>query len=168
MLIRPEEQRDVAAIQEVNRLAFGREAEGELVDSLRDGEAFICSLVAEVEGRIVGHVLFTPAVLADGPRQTAVAALGPVAVRPEQQRRGLGDALIRAGLDICRRQGYELAVVLGHPTYYPRFGFRPGAPLGIRWEHDAPVEAFMVMALQTGALIGRQGIILYRPEFDGV
>jgi len=97
-----------------------------------------------------------------------VAALGPVAVHPEHQRRGIGSALILAGLDICRVRGYDVAILLGHPAYYPRFGFRPAAPLGIRWEHDAPEEAFMVMELQAGALAGRQGIIRFRPEFEGV
>lgn len=167
MLIRNEELTDLAAIREVNRLAFGREAEGALVDALRTGGAILCSLVAEVEGQVVGHVLFSPAVL-DGPRRVEVAGLGPVAVRPEQQRRGIGDALIRAGLDSCRQRGYDLAVVLGHPAYYPRFGFRPAGPLGIRWEHDAPAEAFMVMELRPGALAGHSGIIRYRPEFEGV
>lgn len=167
MLIRPEELHDLAAIGEVNRLAFGRDAEGALIDALRAAQAIICSLVAEEDGQILGHVLFSPAVL-DGPQRVDVAGLGPVAVRPDQQRRGIGDALIRAGLDICRQRGYELAVVLGHPSYYPRFGFRPSRPLGIRWEHDAPEAAFMVMELRTGALDGRQGVIRYRPEFDGV
>ena len=167
MLIRSEELRDGAAVHEVNRLSFGREAEAALVDALRASGAIICSLVAEVDGQIVGHVLFSPAILVDGPRQTEVAGLGPVAVRPERQRRGIGNALIRAGLGICREQGYELAIVLGHPAYYPRFGFRPAAPLGIRWEHGAE-EAFMVRELQPGALAGRRGIIRYRPEFDGV
>lgn len=167
MMIRPEELRDEATIREVNRLAFGRDAEGALVDALREAGAVLCSLVAEDDGRIVGHILFSPATLEDGPNRWEVAALGPVAVHPEHQRRGIGGALIRAGLDICRARGYDIAILLGHPTYYPRFGFRPAAPLGIRWEHGAE-EAFMVMALQPGALAGRQGIIRYRPEFEGV
>lgn len=168
MRIRQELSPDRQGVSEVNRLAFGREDEGNLVDALRDRGAIICSLVAEENGVIVGHVLFSPAVLDDDGRETTVAALGPVAVRPSHQRRGIGDALIRAGLGVCREQGYDLAVVLGHSTYYPRFGFRPSRPLGIRWEHDAPEEAFMVMELQTGAPAGRMGIIRYQPEFDGV
>ncbi len=168
MLIRPEELHDETAIREVNQLAFGQEAEGALVDALREAGAVLCSLVAEDDGRIVGHILFSPATLEDGPRRWEVAALGPVAVHPEHQRRGIGSALILAGLDICRVRGYDVAILLGHPAYYPRFGFRPAAPLGIRWEHDAPEEAFMVMELQAGALAGRQGIIRFRPEFEGV
>lgn len=168
MRIRTENFDDIAAIREVNRLAFGRDDEGQLVEALRESGAVICSLVAEESGVVIGHVLFSPATLTDGSRVTAVAALGPVAVRPDHQRRGVGDALIRAGLAICREQRYGVAVVLGHPSYYPRFGFRPSRPLGIRWEHDAPEEAFMVMELKPGALAGRRGIIRYQPEFDGV
>lgn len=176
MIVRAEKLEDVAAIRLVNRLAFGREDEGALVDALREAGAVICSLVAEDEGRVVGHVLYSPATLVDegdppsvaGDGATAVAALGPVAVTPDHQRQGIGDALIRAGLDICRAQGYGLAIVLGHASYYPRFGFRPSRPLGIRWEHDAPEEAFMVMELAAGALDGARGVIRYRPEFDGV
>ncbi len=168
MVIREERAADAAAIRLVNRLAFGREDEGALVDALRESGAVICSLVAEDEGQVAGHVLYSPATLSDGDDERVVAALGPVAVLPDHQRRGIGDALIRAGLDVCREQGYGLVIVLGHPTYYPRFGFRPSRPLGIRWEHDAPEAAFMVMELQAGALAGARGVVRYRPEFDGV
>lgn len=168
MKIRPEIAADVAQIYEVNRLAFGREDEARLVDALRERGVVICSLVADLDGLIVGHVLFSPATLDDDGRPTTVAALGPVAVLPARQRQGVGDALIRAGLEICRDEGFTAVVVLGHSTYYPRFGFRPSRPLGIRWEHDAPEEAFMVMELVPGALSGYRGIIRYQPEFDGV
>lgn len=168
MKIRPEIAADVAQIYEVNRLVFGREDEARLVDALRERGVVICSLVADLDGLIVGHVLFSPATLDDDGRPTTVAALGPVAVLPARQRQGVGDALIRAGLAICRDEGCTAAVVLGHSTYYPRFGFRPSRPLGIRWEHDAPEEAFMVMELVPGALSGYRGIIRYQPEFDGV
>lgn len=168
MKIRPEIAADVAQIYEVNRLAFGREDEARLVDALRERGVVICSLVADLDGLIVGHVLFSPATLDDDGRHTTVAALGPVAVLPARQRQGVGDALIRAGLAICRDEGFTAVVVLGHSTYYPRFGFRPSRPLGIRWEHDAPEEAFMVMELVPGALSGYRGIIRYQPEFDGV
>ena len=168
MVIREERAADAAAIRLVNRLAFGREDEGALVDALRESGAVICSLVAEDEGQVAGHVLYSPATLSDGGDECVVAALGPVAVLPDRQRCGIGDALIRAGLDVCREQGYRLVIVLGHPTYYPRFGFRPSRPLGIRWEHDAPEAAFMVMELRPGALAGARGVVRYQPEFDGV
>ncbi len=167
MRIRWELPTEHEAIRHVNRQAFGREDEGVLVDALREQGALICSLVAEVDGLVAGHVLFSPATLDDEGDLTRVAALGPVAVLPEYQRQGLGDAMIRAGLAICGEQGYGIAAVLGHPTYYPRFGFRPSRPLGIRWEHGAD-GAFMVMELRPGALAGARGVIRYRPEFDGV
>jgi putative acetyltransferase len=168
MLVRPENEEDLAAIRDVNYAAFGRDGESALVDALRARGAIICSLVAEEEGRIVGHVLFSPVTLYTNNDQVEGAGLGPVAVLPAQQRRGIGEALIRAGMAICHEAGYGFAVVLGHPSYYPRFGFRPSRPLGIRWEHDAPEEAFMVMELRSGALFGLSGIIQYQPEFDGV
>jgi len=96
-----------------------------------------------------------------------VAALGPMAVLPERQGEGIGGALVRAGLAACRAAGYDLCIVLGHAEYYPRFGFRPSAPFGIRWEHGAEAH-FMVLELRPGALAGRGGVARYRPEFDGV
>ena len=168
MEIRSETNYDIDAIDEVNRLAFGRVDEGLLVNELRRAGAVLCSLVAVVDGEIVGHVLFSPATLENEGAVTEIAALGPVAVRPEFQRQGAGGRLIRAGLDRCRELDYGVAVVLGHSSYYPRFGFRPSRPLGIRWEHNAPEEAFMVMELRPGALAGLRGVVRYRPEFDGV
>ncbi len=147
------------------------------MDALRAAGAVIASLVAEAEGEVVGHILFSPATLAshsdeeEGEGQaagaTTIAALGPMAVLPNWQRRGVGGQLIRAGLEACRAAGYDLCIVLGHPAYYPRFGFRPAAPLGIRWEHGGG-DAFMVTELRPGALAGRGGVARYRPEFDGV
>lgn len=168
MDVRSETKYDIDAIYEVNRLAFGRVDEGELVNALRRAEAVLCSLVAVVDGEVVGHALFSPATLENEGAVTEIAALGPVAVRPDFQGQGAGGRLIRAGLDRCREIGYSIAVVLGHSSYYPRFGFRPSRPLGIRWEHNAPEEAFVVMELQPGALTGLHGVVRYRPEFDGV
>ena len=90
-----------------------------------------------------------------------------MAVLPAWQRRGVGSQLVPSGLALCRAAGYDLVIVLGHTGYYPRFGFRPAPPLGIRWEHGADAH-FMVMELQPGALAGANGIVRYRPEFDGV
>jgi putative acetyltransferase len=168
MRVRLEEQQDFDAIRRVNFAAFGRQDEGRLVDALRTSGAIICSLVAEEEGQIVGHVLFSPVTLYTDSDQLEGAGLGPVAVLPAFQRQGVGEALIRAGLADCRDAGFGFAVVLGHPSYYPRFGFRPSRPLGIRWEHNAPEEAFMVMELRPGALSGLSGTVRYQPEFADV
>ena len=192
MLIRPEREVDIAHVQHVNEAGFARPAEAALVEALRAAGAVIASLVAEEAGQIVGHILFSPARLISHSNSAAtptsalkmpqsnvmvtagataaerpIAALGPMAVLPAWQGRGVGSQLVRAGMDVCRAAGYDLVIVLGHIDYYPRFGFRPAPPLGIRWEHGADAH-FMVMELQPGALAGARGIVRYRPEFDGV
>jgi putative acetyltransferase len=91
-----------------------------------------------------------------------------MAVLPAYQRRGIGSQLVEAGLIACHNTPYGVVVVLGHPYYYPRFGFVPAKPLGIVWEHDVPNEAFMVQALREGALTQTKGVVKYRPEFQAV
>jgi putative acetyltransferase len=110
---------------------------------------------------------YRPSQSTSQPPSRPLAALGPVAIAPTHQRQGIGSQLIVAGLDLCRAMGYDLVIVLGHREYYPRFGFRPAAPLGIRWEHGAEAH-FMVLELRPGALAGVSGVARYRPEFDGV
>lgn len=166
--IRLEQPADLAAIRQVNEEAFGRPNEADLVDALRRAAAVSASLVAEVGGVIVGHILFSP-VTVDGPAgRFPAVGLAPMAVRPAYQRQGVGGQLIRAGLETCRRAGHELVFVLGHANYYPRFGFRPAQPLGLRWEVAVPVEVFMVAELRPGALAGRSGVMKYHPAFAGV
>ncbi len=87
---------------------------------------------------------------------------------PAYQSRGIGSDLVRAGLVELRKAGHVIVVVLGHPDYYPRFGFVPAENYGVRWEHDAPSEAFMVKELITGTLQGVVGVAKFRPEFDDV
>jgi putative acetyltransferase len=156
--IRSERPGDAAAIRAVN----------ELVDALRDNDAPLLSFVAESEGQVVGHILFSPVTLhGDGAPFNAVG-LGPLAVRPDRQGLGIGSRLVESGLEACRQAGYDAVFVLGHPTYYPRFGFVPTQPLGIRCEFDAPREAFMVIELREGAVAGRKGTVKYLPEFSAV
>jgi len=168
MLIRDESPQDGPAVRAVNEAAFGRPAEAHLVEALVAAGAFVCSLVAQEAGEVVGHALFTAATLSSHSQLREIAALGPIAVLPDWQNRGAGGMLVRAGLERCRAAGYDLAIVLGHPSYYPRFGFQPSAPFGIRWEHDVPEGVFMVAELVPGALAGASGVVRYRPEFDGV
>lgn len=166
--IRPENAADGAAIRMVNELAFGRSQEADLVQALRSRYDDLISLVAELDGRVVGHILFSPMTIKDGAALYPAIGLGPMAVLPDFQGQGIGSRLVEAGLAACQEAGYELALVLGHPWFYPRFGFVPSAPLGIRWEHDVPEEVFMVRPLKEGALANRSGIAYYRPEFEGV
>src|SRR5215475_2886216 len=91
-----------------------------------------------------------------------------MAVHPAYQLREIGTQLVEAGLTVCHHTPYGVVVVLGHPHYYPRFGFTPAKPLGIVWEHDVHAEAFMVQALREGALTRTKGVVKYRPEFQAV
>ncbi|MFQ5418926.1 MAG: GNAT family N-acetyltransferase [Anaerolineae bacterium] len=168
VIIRPEKLADIPAITEINQLAFGRPDEAELVNRLRRNDAFICSLVAEVNGRLAGHILFTPVTITHENQQTIAAGLGPLAVHPHWQNQGFGSALSRQGLALCRQQGFGVAVVLGHPDYYPRFGFETAVAHHIRLNFPVPDDAFMVAELRPGALAGVRGVAAYHPEFAGV
>jgi putative acetyltransferase len=162
--IRLERPDDELAVRETNQQAFGTPAEATLVDRLRGSPESI-SLVATIGDRVVGHILFTP--ISMEPAATLrVAGLAPMAVRPEHQRSGIGSQLVRAGLDHCRRQGYAAAVVVGHPAFYPRFGFMRASTKGLACEFPVRDEVFMVVELNTGALADVRGLVRYRPEFS--
>ena len=168
--IRPERAGDEQAIYLVNAEAFETEAEAKLVDELRRAGANVVSLVAEVRGEMVGHVLFTEVTVESqaGEGDWTAVGLAPVAVLPGFQGEGIGGRLCRAGLEACREKGYGVAIVLGHADYYPRFGFEPGVNYGIRWEHEVPDDVFMVMELCGGALAGTRGVVKFHKAFEGV
>jgi putative acetyltransferase len=126
------------------------------------------SLVAEADGQIVGHVLFSPARIETPRGPVAVTGMGPVAVLPGRQKQGIGSALIRAGLAQLREAGHRLVIVEGSPRYYPRFGFQDATPLGIPCEFNPPPGCFMVQALVPGALAGVSGTAYYAEEFQAV
>jgi putative acetyltransferase len=166
--VRLERPGDASDIRETNELAFGGPLEARLVDALRDslrGTQDYLSLVATIDRRVVGHILFTPITI-EPARNCPIAGLAPMAVRPEHQRSGIGGQLIRAGLKECRRSGYSAVVVLGHPEYYPRFGFVPAHTFGLTCEFPSPPEAFMAIELESEALNGVRGVVRYRPEFS--
>ena len=123
------------------------------------------SLVAVEGRRVSGHIAFTLATLGKPAGPVAIAALGPMAVMPDRQRLGIGAALVRAGLDACRRLGHDVVVVLGHPAFYPRFGFMTARPLRMTCEYRVPDEVFMVAERSPGALRGRRGLVRYAPDF---
>lgn len=151
----------------MNKAAFESAAEAELVALLRRQARPVISLVAENDGVIVGHIMFSPVLLARRP-ELKIMGLGPMAVSPQQQRKGVGSALVRAGLDECKKLGFSAVVVLGHPDYYPRFGFTPAAHFGLGCDYEAPDEAFMAIELQTGGLDGACGKVRYHAAFDNV
>lgn len=165
--IRPERPDDREAVFHVNREAFGQDAEALLVDALRRSPAFDpeLSLVAEDGESVLGHILFTRLVVRDSGRSHDALALAPMAVLPAHQNRGIGSALVRRGLEDARSLGHSLVIVVGHPAYYPRFGFVPAQPLGFRAPFDVPSEAFLVLELRPGALVGVRGELEYPPEF---
>jgi putative acetyltransferase len=166
-VVRRERPEDRIAIREVNERAFGRGNEADLVDALRrDAQPFV-SLVATVEGKVVGHIAFSPVAI-EGAERLEGMALAPMAVLPELQNRGIGSRLVRAGLKECRAPGRDVVVVLGHPAYYPRFGFVPGREKGLRCEHGVPDEVFVVLELAPGGLRRRTGLVRDHAAFARV
>ncbi|MEG5171367.1 N-acetyltransferase [Microcoleus sp. B3-D7] len=166
MDIRTENPEDVEAVRNINIAAFGRENEANLVDRLR-GIASTFSFVAVQSDRVVGHIFFSPVVV-EGKcsRNLSILGLAPVAVLPNYQRQGIGTLLIQHGLEECRRSGFQAVVVLGHPDFYPRFGFIPASRKSLGCEYDVPDEAFMVLELESGALEDCSGTVKYRSEFS--
>ncbi|AFZ09054.1 GCN5-related N-acetyltransferase [Oscillatoria nigro-viridis PCC 7112] len=166
MDIRTEKPEDVEAVRNVNIAAFGRENEANLVDRLR-GIASTFSFVAVQSDRVVGHIFFSPVVVAGKcSSNLSIQGLAPVAVLPEYQRQGIGTLLIQQGLKECGRSGFHAVVVLGHPDFYPRFGFIPASRKNLGCEYDVPDEAFMVLELESGALQDCSGTVKYRSEFS--
>lgn len=166
-MIRPERESDYASVHAVYEMAFSTSSEAYLVDGLRRMADPIVSLVAEERGKVVGHILFTPVSLDSRP-DLRIMGLAPMAVLPGHQRAGIGSALVRAGLDRCRLIPASAVVVLGHPEFYPRFGFAPSTRFGIKSEYDVPEDVFMVLELDPGSLDGASGTIRYHDAFNAV
>jgi len=165
IVIRSEEKKDWAAIHALNTAAFRSPAEADLVDALRRQAHPVISLLAEDSQTVVGHIMFSPVVLPGYP-ELRIMGLAPMAVLPQHQRRGIGSALVRAGLAECRKLGFGAVVVLGHPDYYPRFGFSPASRFGISCEYEAPEEAFMLVELEPGYLRIASGKVKYHASFS--
>ena len=164
MRVRPEEPADALAIRTVNEAAFESSREADIVEALREKPDGLVSLVAESEGQVLGHILFSPVSLV-GNSGLSLLGLGPMAVLPTHQRQGIGSTLVREGLNQCRKMGCSAVVVLGHPEFYPRFGFVPASRYGISCEYDVPEEVFMLSELQPGSLRGARGKIIYNEAF---
>lgn len=162
--IREEHSGDFTAVRDVNRLAFGQDQEGNIVDALRSNGAALLSFVATLDGHVVGHIMYSS--LSVGDNQGA--ALGPMAVMPEHQRRGIGSQLIEAGNRKLKDAGCPFIVVVGHAEYYPRFGFRPASTYGITCEWELPDNIFMVLVLDPVKMQGVAGLAKYRHEFSTV
>ena len=165
--IRQEQPDDIAAVRVVNEAAFGQSAESRIVDSIRAACPDTVSLVAVDVDRAVGHIFFSPVVVPAASRIAQGMGLAPMAVVPERQRQGIGSSLVRAGIEAMRERGCPFIIVLGHPEYYPRFGFVTASRHGLCCQWDGiPDEAFMVLVLDEDALSGVSGVARYRDEFD--
>lgn len=168
--IRPEQPADRRQVFQVNQLAFGQPYEARLVEALRRSPVFIpeLSLIAVEDEQVVGHILFSRVTVRSYTSTHEALALAPMAVLPAHRRGGIGSSLVRRGLADARTLGHRVVIVVGHPDYYPRFGFIPGEPLGIRPPFEVSPGAFMVLELQPDALAAVQGEVEYPPEFAEV
>jgi putative acetyltransferase len=167
--IRPETPDDLVAIRDLNISAFGRlEAptlEADIVDALRDKHKLQLSLVAELDGSVVGHVAFSPLLIeAPSGQSWEMIALGPIAVLPTHQRRGIGSALVRTGVQKVKEMGAEAVFLVGDPAYYSRFGFEPAYLRNI--SYPGMQSAFQVLELIPGSLEGIDGTARYEADFD--
>ena len=165
--ILPEQPVDIPAIRTVNEQAFGQRDEADIVDRLRSSCDELLSLVAHGNGQVVGHILFSPVTIAHYKGMLKGAGLGPLSVLPEYQRRGIGSQLVMNGLEILKLRSIPFVIVLGHPEYYPRFGFQRTSLYGIhsQWQ-GIPDEAFMILVLNENDMVGVSGVARYRDEFD--
>jgi putative acetyltransferase len=166
MIVRPETPSDYETIDELLRSAFGGADESELVRLIRASDNYVpdLTLVAEENGQVVGHIMFSYISL-KGDEEFRVLALAPMAVTPERQRRGIGGALVEAGLERAEERGEPLVILVGHPTYYPRFGFETASRYGIEPPSaDIPDAAFMVRRLSQYSERQR-GRVVYPPAF---
>ena len=164
IIIRPESAADEDATRHVNRLAFEQNDEARLVDALRDGGFVRVSLVAEEAGQVVGHILFSDLPIITGAGTVPALALAPMAVLPELQRQEIGSALVQRGMDECRQRRHKIVVVLGHPHFYPRFGFSPKLAAKLESPFSGG-DSFMAVELVPGALDGVAGQVQYPPPF---
>jgi predicted N-acetyltransferase YhbS len=159
---------DYVSISEVNDLAFSQKNEGRLILALRKTQEFIpeLSLVAEVGGKVVGHILFYPIKIKNNDASYDSLCLAPMAVLSEYQRQRIGSQLVKEGLKRARDLGFKSVIVLGHAAYYPRFGFEPASRWGIRPPFEVPDDVFMALELVKDGLKDIHGAVEYPPEFN--
>ena len=170
--IRQEKQEDYKIVENIIKLAFENEEYSDhkehfLVEKLRKSNSFIkeLSLVAEINGKIVGHILFTKIIIKGEDVEVESLALAPVSVLPEYQGKGIGSRLITEGLKIAKDLGFLSVILLGHPSYYQRFGFYPTSKWNIKSPFDVDEEFFMGLELKKGSLENINGIVIYPDEF---
>ena len=165
--IREERKNDHEAIKEVNDKAFNRPQEGVVVNKIRKSGAKVLSLVATIENKIVGHILFSTVEIKGHEKRMVGMGLAPMAVLPKYQKQGIGSMLIKEGVKRLKKRSVPFVIVLGHENYYPKFGFEKASKYGLRcqWK-DVPDEAFMVLILDNDVMKNIHGIAKYREEFN--
>jgi len=167
ILVREEANQDHEAVRQINRRAFDQEEEGQLVDALRAGNFARISLIAETDKQVVGHIMFSDLAIITTNGTIAALALAPMAVLPDFQRQGIGSALVRRGLEICKVRGHRIVVVLGHPDFYPRFGFSAKSAESLESPYGGG-PSFMAIELVPGALHGVAGKVAYAEPFNNL
>ncbi len=170
IIIRSETENDYGEITKINDLAFGQSEEGLLVEKLRLNPNFIkdLSLVAEIDKKVIGHILFFPIKIEKGETTFDSLALAPMSVLPEFQKKGVGSKLVSKGLKATEKFGHKSVIVLGHENYYPKFGFVPTSKWKIKSPFEVPDEVFMAIELKEDDLKGVSGVVKYPKEFDEV
>jgi len=166
--IRFEKPEDIPLIYSLLEQTFKRDAEAKLADKLRQACAEHLSLVADDNGTIIGHIMFTPVLIRN---DTVVQGMGlaPMAVLPSRQGRGIGTLLVKSGLQILKEKECPFVIVLGHPDYYPRFGFQAASRFNIKSQWDGvPDEAFMLLVMDDKAMRNVSGIAIFRDEFNEI
>ena len=167
MIIRREKKEDFKSIYEINYQAFKQKNESELIERIRGSKNFVpeLSLIAETNGRIVGHILLSK-IKIKGEKEFESLILAPLAVLPELQNKGIGEKLITEGLKKARELGFSSVIVVGHKDYYPKFGFKKASKWNIKCSFEVSDEAFMAIELNIGALTEKSGIVEFPKKFE--
>ncbi len=165
--IRSAQTQDHININQLIKKAFGQENESHLVNALRHRPDHVeeLEMVAVLNGAVVGHIFYSQIKIVGENEETPSLALAPMAVLPDHQQKGIGKQLVEESLRMAKSLGFQSVVVLGHPEYYPKFGFVPASTFSISAPIQVPDQAYMALELQANSLEKVSGRVAYPPEF---